>query len=228
MNLFPKKPAFFPSDATLAEKIMECVRCDIQENDNLPQKICIKCILDAETAFQFKRTCEQSLLILNTKVKQEKVYELDETIVLEANEKEETFTAHKTSESGSSDMILCDEPEKSQKTEQKNELEGERPEMTLTKEEYLLQMCLSNNKIPVKAAEKPDNTRRSQRLKIKKIKKQHMGQTAISNVKTTIKTMAKASVKRFKLASQVRQNLLSYIQESAAKQRVLRKQKNQI
>lgn len=225
MNLFPKKPAFFPSDATLAEKIMECVRCDIQENDNLPQKICIKCILDAETAFQFKRTCEQSLLILNTKLKQEKVYDLDETIELGTNEKEEdTFTAHKTSESGSSDMILCDEPEKSQEIVQKNTLEQARPEMSLTKEEYLLQMCLSNNKIPVKAAEKPDNTRRSQRLKIKKIKKQNMGQATLSNVKTTIKTMAKGSVKRFKLASQLRQNLLSYIQESAAKQRVLRKQ----
>lgn len=219
MNLFPQKPAFFQSDATLAEKIMECVRCDIQENDNLPQKICIKCILDAETAFQFKRTCEQSLLILNTKVKVEETFNLDETIEFETNVTEEdTLTLNKTA---TSDII----PEKAQESVQKNTLDAERPEMTMTKEEYLLQMCLSNNKIPVKAVEKTDNTRRSQRLKIKKIRKQNMGQATICNVKAAVKTMAKASAKRFKLATQVR--LLSYIKESAEKQRVLRKQKNE-
>ncbi|KRF85665.1 oocyte zinc finger protein XlCOF28 [Drosophila virilis] len=46
---------------SLADMLNECVASIIvQRNDELPQKICLSCICDLQTAFDFQRRCEQS------------------------------------------------------------------------------------------------------------------------------------------------------------------------
>ncbi|EDW69549.2 zinc finger protein Paris [Drosophila virilis] len=47
-------------EPSLAEMLNECVDCEVNPDDPLPKQICLSCVLDAQNAFKFKRTCEQS------------------------------------------------------------------------------------------------------------------------------------------------------------------------
>lgn len=47
-------------EPSLAEMLNECVDCEVKPDDAFPKQICLSCVLDAQNAFKFKRTCEQS------------------------------------------------------------------------------------------------------------------------------------------------------------------------
>ncbi|BFF89785.1 zinc finger protein 664 [Drosophila madeirensis] len=44
----------------LADMVMACADVQIERGDELPQKICMSCILDAQCSYRFKRRCEKS------------------------------------------------------------------------------------------------------------------------------------------------------------------------
>lgn len=134
LNIFPRKGTAFETGPSLVQKIMECVQYEIQENDNLPQQICIKCILNAESAFQFKRTCEQTQLVLGSKNMKKESFILEKTVKLETNL----------------------EPEKLQKKESEVEVkqitkDHKIPTVTMENKENLKIINTSNNEIPVKS-----------------------------------------------------------------------------
>ncbi|XP_023170484.2 zinc finger protein 572 [Drosophila hydei] len=57
-------------EPSLSAMISECVASvKIKLNDGLPQKICLSCIRDIQTAFAFKRRCEKSYQVLDEKLK---------------------------------------------------------------------------------------------------------------------------------------------------------------
>ncbi|KAH8408053.1 hypothetical protein KR222_002618, partial [Zaprionus bogoriensis] len=68
MDIFAKRQ-LPENEISLAEKIMACVPCDLQPNDDLPHKICIACILNAEVAYAFVQIAKKSNFMLNLHVK---------------------------------------------------------------------------------------------------------------------------------------------------------------
>ncbi|XP_064540526.1 zinc finger protein 665-like [Drosophila montana] len=59
---------------SLADMLNDCVASIIvQRNDELPQKICLSCICDLQTAFAFQRRCEESHQKLREKVNKRKM-----------------------------------------------------------------------------------------------------------------------------------------------------------
>lgn len=165
LDMFAKRKSTFETEPSLAQKIMECVRCDIHENDQLPQKICISCTLNAETAFKFKRTCEQSQLILNSKINSQEIIvklEPEDTILDE-------------------EMPLVKEPEI------QPEISLQHLEVTLEKEENRIEMFHLENDLPKKATAKLKTTRQSSKNKLKESKVLSKKQAVICSTKTTKK-----------------------------------------
>ncbi|XP_030565511.1 zinc finger protein 501 [Drosophila novamexicana] len=59
---------------SLAAMLNECVASiKIEPNDELPEKMCLSCICDIQTAFAFKRRCEKSHQVLSEKLKKSKM-----------------------------------------------------------------------------------------------------------------------------------------------------------
>lgn len=52
---------------SLADMVSQCVDCPVKNDDNLPNMICAGCTQDAQTAYKFKRRCEQSYTVLTMK-----------------------------------------------------------------------------------------------------------------------------------------------------------------
>lgn len=48
------------SEPSLADMLNACAACHIKINDGLPQQICPSCVLSAQNAYRFKRTCEEN------------------------------------------------------------------------------------------------------------------------------------------------------------------------
>ncbi|XP_064542029.1 zinc finger protein 443-like [Drosophila montana] len=71
VHIFAKREQIYKGqpEPCLADMLNECADCHIKSNDTLPQHICLSCILSAQNAFRFKRTCEQSYrqLVANAK-----------------------------------------------------------------------------------------------------------------------------------------------------------------
>lgn len=201
VDIFPNKMSFFKTDALLVQQIMEFVKCDIKENDNQSQKICIKCIMNAETAFKFKRMCEQTQLILNSKIKENETSILAQTIEKETLEK------------------MYEKPEKSQESEQINILEQKAtdvPQVTLDKKEY----HLKNNENPMKSADKPEPKPRSHGYNLRRSKGMNETVTAICKKKIPRKTISKTSSKVILLATQLRMCLRSHTRSHGEKKKI--------
>lgn len=77
MDIFAQRICETKTDSSLAQKLMECVRCAIKMDDNLPQKI-----FHFESAFIFKRKCEQSHKILTFRLREREISTLDQPIIL--------------------------------------------------------------------------------------------------------------------------------------------------
>ncbi|XP_064540528.1 zinc finger protein 391-like [Drosophila montana] len=61
-------------EPSLAAMLNECVASiKIELNDELPEKMCLSCICDIQTAFAFKRRCEKSHQVLSEKLKKSKM-----------------------------------------------------------------------------------------------------------------------------------------------------------
>lgn len=183
LDIFPKKAIAFETGPSLAQKIMECVQYDIQENDSLPQKICIKCILNAESAFQFKRTCEQTQLVLRLKNMKEESYILDKKINLESTKS----TSHV-------------EPEKLQEKKSEieiNQITRQKPSVTMENKENQMEICNSK-----KAAAKPETTQPPQRYRLRERKVK-----IICSAKPTKKTISKVPANRIIQATLLRPRL---------------------
>lgn len=63
LGIFDKRePCRFNGELepTLAEMVKVCANVQLYPGDSLPQNICLTCILDAQTAYRFKRRCELS------------------------------------------------------------------------------------------------------------------------------------------------------------------------
>lgn len=56
-----------PEVPSLADMVSQCVDCPVKSDDNLPNMICAGCTQDAQTAYKFKRRCEQSYTLLTMK-----------------------------------------------------------------------------------------------------------------------------------------------------------------
>lgn len=199
VDIFPNKMSFFKTDALLVQKIMEFVKCDIRENDNQSQKICIKCIVNAETAFKFKRMCEQTQLILNSKIKE------NETSIL-------TFEKETPEK-------MYEKSEKVQESQQINILEKNAtdvPKVTLEKKEYHLKTYMKNER-PMKAADKPEDNQRSHGYNLRRIKGMNETLTAICKKKPTRKPISKTSSKVILLATKLRMCLRSHTRSHGEK-----------
>lgn len=180
MDMFAKRTSPFDSEPSLVQKIMECAQCDIQENDNLPQKICISCILNAESAFKFKRTCEQSQLILLSKVKEAETSILEKRIKLETpdeaemiREKEPEIKPEITMEPERKPEMTLDPEIKPEHTLEQNA--SAEPEVTrvLEKEIHPVEVCSLENELSKKATSIPKNSQ----SKPKKNNLKKLGQT---------------------------------------------------
>lgn len=198
VDIFPNKTSFFKTDTLLVQKIMEFADCDIKENDNLSQKICIKCIMNAETAFKFKRMCEQSQLILNLKIKEQE-------------------TSAQTIENENSRKVY-EKPEKAQESEEINISEQKATE-TSEKEEHHLETSV-DKEIIMKTAEKPKVTRRSHVYNLRRSKGMNKSLTVICKKKATKKTISKTSSKAFLLTKQLRVCLRSHTRFHGEKNKV--------
>ncbi|KAH8280075.1 hypothetical protein KR018_004669 [Drosophila ironensis] len=84
-------------EPNLAEMIRRCADVRVDSGDSLPQKICMSCVLDAQTAYRFKRRCERSYegyclaITLDKEIKQE----LEEDVITEKCEfKGFSFSEH--------------------------------------------------------------------------------------------------------------------------------------
>lgn len=173
MDMFAKRTTESETEPSLAQKIMECVRCDIHENDHMPQKICISCILNAETAFKFKRTCEQSQQILSSKIKtQEMTIKLEPAAIMLDEE-----------------MPLVKEPEIKPEigSEQNAKLHLE---VTLEKDENRMEMFHLENDLSMKATAKLKTTRQPAKKKLKESKALSKKQAVICSTKTTKKKVS--------------------------------------
>ncbi|KRF99438.1 uncharacterized protein Dwil_GK12031 [Drosophila willistoni] len=47
-------------EKNLAHVLSQCTNCQVNPDDLLPKQICLSCVLAAQNAFRFKKTCEQS------------------------------------------------------------------------------------------------------------------------------------------------------------------------
>ncbi|XP_068157058.1 zinc finger protein 780B-like [Drosophila tropicalis] len=47
-------------EKNLAYVLSQCTNCQVNRDDLLPKQICLSCVLAAQNAFRFKKTCEQS------------------------------------------------------------------------------------------------------------------------------------------------------------------------
>lgn len=62
VDIFAKREQLYKGqpEPSLADMLNECADCHIKINDALPQQICLSCVLSAQNAFRFKRTCEEN------------------------------------------------------------------------------------------------------------------------------------------------------------------------
>ncbi|XP_030565509.1 zinc finger protein 888-like [Drosophila novamexicana] len=71
---------------SLADMLNECVTSiAVQRNDELPQKMCLSCICDLQTAFDFQRRCKESHQVLSEKLNKIK---MESTINMEMPEED--------------------------------------------------------------------------------------------------------------------------------------------
>lgn len=62
-----------PGVPSLADMVSQCVDCPVKNDDNLPNMICAGCTQDAQTAYKFKRRCEQSYTLLTMKAERKEM-----------------------------------------------------------------------------------------------------------------------------------------------------------
>lgn len=179
MDIFAKRTTTFNSEPSLVQKIMDCARCDIQEHDNLPQKICISCILNAESAFRFKRTCEQSQLILSSKVKEAETSILEKRIKLEIPDKAEMIRENEPEIKP--DITLKPEVKPEITVEQKGITE---PEVRLEKEIHPLKVRSLEDDL----SKKTTSLNKKPLPKPMKNNLKNLGQTVISKYKNNSQT----------------------------------------
>ncbi|KAH8419029.1 hypothetical protein KR222_000992 [Zaprionus bogoriensis] len=58
VDIFAERQQASQEDPSLAEMLNEF--CEVKPTDSLPQHICLSCVLAAQNAYKFKRTCEES------------------------------------------------------------------------------------------------------------------------------------------------------------------------
>ncbi|XP_017966865.2 zinc finger protein 572 [Drosophila navojoa] len=76
-------------ESSLAAMLCECiVSIKINFNDGLPQKMCLLCIGDIQTAFAFKRRCEKSYQVLSETLKKSQMLDAIKVEVPEAEQVE--------------------------------------------------------------------------------------------------------------------------------------------
>ncbi|KAH8302806.1 hypothetical protein KR044_010839 [Drosophila immigrans] len=59
MELFAETSAL-TKEPSLADMLSECVDCEVQLDDPLPNMICLTCVIETKNAYRFKMKCEQS------------------------------------------------------------------------------------------------------------------------------------------------------------------------
>lgn len=91
-------------EPSLAAMLCECVASiKISLNDELPQKMCLSCICDIQTAFAFKRRCEKSYQVLSENLRKSKMLDAIKVEVPEA----ETYVLLDTEYNLQEEQVEC-------------------------------------------------------------------------------------------------------------------------
>ncbi|XP_058058974.1 zinc finger and BTB domain-containing protein 24-like [Anopheles bellator] len=82
------------SQLRYADKIMKCSNMLIYENDSLPDRICLECIAELETAYRFRMNCDSSDAILQSYLTNKDCVESEPSTPKRLNGKQETITCN--------------------------------------------------------------------------------------------------------------------------------------
>lgn len=89
VDIFAKRQQIDPDnpEPCLADMLNELAECHININDELTHKICLSCVINAQNAWRFKRTCEKSYKRLTaTGLQPQKVHQQQELDPLDSQE----------------------------------------------------------------------------------------------------------------------------------------------
>ncbi|XP_062132508.1 zinc finger protein kipf-like [Drosophila sulfurigaster albostrigata] len=122
-------------EISLADMLNECIECKIRVDDNFPKLICWTCYLDAQTAYKFKRKCDQSykLLTLKQEEQQHKQFLVDPVdefcaILEELSKPDDNFVKEEPDENCDEEVVSPSTPERdSQQDAEEEEEELELP-----------------------------------------------------------------------------------------------------